>query len=36
MIQALKESICQPWLDYSSKLSYLVEGEIKTFHKKEN
>jgi hypothetical protein len=30
-----KESNCQPRLVYSAKLSFLIEGEIKTFHNKE-
>jgi hypothetical protein len=34
-IQALKESICQPRLVYPAKLSFLIEGENKTFHNKE-
>jgi hypothetical protein len=34
--QALKESNCQPGLVYPAKLSFLIEGEIKTFHNKEN
>jgi hypothetical protein len=31
----LKESNCQPRLIYPAKLSFLIEGEIKTFHNKE-
>jgi hypothetical protein len=35
-IQALKENNCQPRLIYPAKLPFLIEGEIKTFHNKEN
>jgi hypothetical protein len=35
IIQALKENNCQPRLVYAAKLSFLIEGEIKTFHNKE-
>jgi hypothetical protein len=35
IIQALKESKCQPRLVYPAKLSFLIEGEIKTFHNRE-
>jgi uncharacterized protein YoxC len=35
IIQSLKESNCQPRLVYPAKLSFLIEGEIKTFHRKE-
>jgi hypothetical protein len=35
IIQALKESNCQSRLIYPAKLSFLMEGEIKTFHNKE-
>jgi hypothetical protein len=35
IIQALKESNCQPKLVYLAKLSFLLEGETKTFHNKE-
>jgi hypothetical protein len=35
IIQALKESNCQSRLIYPAKLSFLTEGEIKTFHNKE-
>jgi hypothetical protein len=35
IIQALKESNCQPRLVYPAKLSFITEGEIKTFHNKE-
>jgi Holliday junction resolvase RusA-like endonuclease len=35
IIQALKESNCKPGLVYPAKLSFLMEGEIKTFHNKE-
>jgi hypothetical protein len=35
IIQALKESNCQPRLVYIPKLSFLIEGEIKIFHNKE-
>jgi hypothetical protein len=35
IIQALKDSNCQPGLVYPAKLSFLIEGETKTFHKKE-
>jgi hypothetical protein len=31
----LKESNCQPGLVYPAKLSFLIEGEIKTFYNKE-
>jgi hypothetical protein len=33
--QALKKSNCQPRLVYPTKLSFLIEEEIKTFHNKE-
>jgi hypothetical protein len=33
--QALKESNCQSRLAYPAKISFLIEGEIKTFHLKE-
>jgi hypothetical protein len=36
IIQALKENNCQPRLVYLAKLSFLIEGESKTFHNKEN
>jgi hypothetical protein len=36
IIQALKENNCQPTLVYLAKLSFLIEGESKTFHNKEN
>jgi hypothetical protein len=35
IIQALQESNCQPRSVYLTKLSFLIEGEIKTFHNKE-
>jgi hypothetical protein len=35
IIQALKENNCQPTLVYTTKLSFLIEREIKTFHNKE-
>jgi hypothetical protein len=35
IIQALKEHNCQPRLVYPKKLSFLIEGETKTFHNKE-
>jgi hypothetical protein len=35
IIQALKESNCQPRLLYLTKLPFLIKGEIKTFHNKE-
>jgi hypothetical protein len=35
IIQALKESNCQSRLVYPAKLSFLIEGKIKTFHNKE-
>jgi hypothetical protein len=35
IIQVLKESSGQPRLVYPAKLSFLIEGEIKTFHNKE-
>jgi hypothetical protein len=35
IIQALKESNCQPRLVYPAKLSFLIEGAIQTFHNKE-
>jgi hypothetical protein len=34
-IQAMKESNCQTRLVYPAKLSFLIEGEIKTVHKKK-
>jgi hypothetical protein len=36
IIQAPKENNCQPRLVYLAKLSFLIEGETKTFHNKEN
>jgi hypothetical protein len=35
IIQALKESNCQPRLVYLAKLSFLIEAEAKIFHNKE-
>jgi hypothetical protein len=35
IIQALKENNCQPRLVNPVKLSFLTEGETKTFHNKE-
>jgi hypothetical protein len=35
IIQVLKGSNCPPRLVYPVKPSYLIEGEIKIFHKKE-
>jgi hypothetical protein len=35
IIQALKENNYQPRLVYPAKLSFLIEGETKTFHNKE-
>jgi hypothetical protein len=35
IIQALKESSCQPRLVYLAKLSFLIEGKIKTVHKEK-
>jgi hypothetical protein len=35
IIQALKESNCQPRLVYPAKLSFLIEVETKTFNNKE-
>jgi hypothetical protein len=35
IIQALKESNCQPRLVCPATISFLFEGEIKTFHNKE-
>jgi hypothetical protein len=35
IIQALKESNSQHKLVYSAKLSFIIEGETKTFHNKE-
>jgi hypothetical protein len=35
IIQALKESNCQPRFVCPAELSFLIEGEIKTFHNKE-
>jgi hypothetical protein len=35
IIQDLKESNCQPRLVYPAKLTFLIEGKIKTFHNKE-
>jgi hypothetical protein len=35
IIQALKENNCQHRLIYPAKLSILIEGEIKTFHKEK-
>jgi hypothetical protein len=34
-IQALKESNCQSRLVYPAKVTFLIEGEIKTLHNKE-
>jgi hypothetical protein len=34
IIQVLKENNCQPRLVYLAKLSFLIKGETKTFHKK--
>jgi hypothetical protein len=31
----LEENNCQPRLVYAAKLSFLIEGETKTFHHKE-
>jgi hypothetical protein len=36
VIQALKENNCQSRLVYPAKVSFLIEGETKTFHNKEN
>jgi hypothetical protein len=33
-MQALKQSNCQPRLVYPAILSFLIEGEMKTFHNK--
>jgi hypothetical protein len=33
--QALKENNCHPELVYPAKLSFLIEGDIKTFHNKQ-
>jgi hypothetical protein len=35
IIQAMKENNCQSRLVYPAKLSFLIEGEIKTSHNKE-
>jgi hypothetical protein len=35
IIQALKESNCQPTIVYTAKPYFLIEGETKTFHNKE-
>jgi hypothetical protein len=35
IIQTLKENNCQPRVVCPEKLSYLIEGETKTFHHKE-
>jgi hypothetical protein len=35
IIQALKENNYQPRLVYSANISFLIEGEIKTFHNNE-
>jgi hypothetical protein len=35
MFQTLKENNCQPTLVYPAKISFLIEGEIKTFHNKQ-
>jgi hypothetical protein len=35
IVQALKENNCQPRLVYPAKLSFLIEGESKTFYNKE-
>jgi hypothetical protein len=35
IFQALKENNSQPRLFYPEKLSFLIEGEIKTFHNKQ-
>jgi hypothetical protein len=34
ILQALKENNCHSQLDYTAKLSFLNEGEMKIFHKK--
>jgi hypothetical protein len=33
--QARKENSCLPRLMYQGKLSFIIEGEIKTFHTKQ-
>jgi hypothetical protein len=35
IIEAPKESSCQPRLVYTAKLAFLIEGEIQTFHNKK-
>jgi hypothetical protein len=35
LFQILKENICQPRLVYPVKLSFIIAGEIKVFHKKQ-
>jgi hypothetical protein len=35
MIQSQKESNSQPTLVYTTKLYFIIEGEIKIFHDKE-
>jgi hypothetical protein len=35
IFQALKEDSCQPRLLYPAKVSFLIKGEIQTFHNKQ-
>jgi hypothetical protein len=35
IFQSLKENNCQPRLVYPAKLSFLIEGDIKTFYKEK-
>jgi hypothetical protein len=35
VFQVLKENNCQPRLLYSAKVSFVIKGEIKTFHDKQ-
>jgi hypothetical protein len=35
VLQALKENNCKPRLIYLAKLSFMTEGEIKTYHDKQ-
>jgi hypothetical protein len=35
VFQTLKENNCKPRLHYLAELSFIIEGEIKTFHDKQ-
>jgi hypothetical protein len=35
LIQALKENNCQPRFLYPARLSFILEGEIESFHNKQ-